>query len=62
MSNGKATAEASATGGIGFVGVLIILGLLGLGPCADDCSGCGPTPESVYRSIECVPQPASSED
>lgn len=53
MTNGRATANATATGGIGLFGMLIILGLLGIGPCAKSCSGCGPTPESIYRSVKC---------
>lgn len=38
----------SSGGGIGFLGVLlvglILLGILGYGPCADSCRNCGPRP------------------
>lgn len=42
-----------ANGGIGILGMLVILGLLGIGPCAESCSGCGPTPASIYQDIKC---------
>jgi hypothetical protein len=29
--------------------ILIVLGLLGVGPCADDCQHCGPQPCAVQR-------------
>lgn len=48
MSDSKVTVNA---GGIGLLGLLIILGLLGVGPCADDCAGCGPTPKSLYEQV-----------
>lgn len=54
MNNSKqaATAEA-ASNGIGFFGMLIIIGLLGFGPCSDSCSGCGPTVKSVLQEVKC---------
>lgn len=53
MTVSKEQAKSTTCGGIGIIGMLVILGLLGLGPCAESCHGCGPTPESVYRSIKC---------
>ena len=44
----------TAGGGIGFFGALIILGLMGMGPCADSCEGCGPTMVDVQKQkIDC---------
>ena len=51
MSNNGASEAAS--GGIGFFGMLIIIGLLGFGPCAETCAGCGPTVQSTLEDIKC---------
>ena len=44
--------SASASGGVGIVGWLILFGLLGIGPCEESCRGCGPTPASIYKTIQ----------
>jgi len=48
----KSAAKASSSAGMGLIGWLIVLGCLGLGPCADDCSGCGPTIQDVAKQIQ----------
>jgi hypothetical protein len=46
-------ATASASAGVGYFGWLILFGVLGLGPCADDCQGCGPTLADVVKQAPC---------
>jgi hypothetical protein len=42
MSETTQAVTSSANGGIGLVGMLLILGLFGIGPCTNCMKGCGP--------------------
>lgn len=53
VSVSKEQGKSATCGGVGIFGMLVVLGLLGVGPCAESCSGCGPTPESIYLGIKC---------
>ena len=53
MNNNQSVKASASAGGIGFFGVLIVLGILGLGPCADSCNNCGPTIADVAKQVKC---------
>ena len=52
MSDDRTAAAGGS--GIGLIGLLIILGILGMGPCAGSCQGCGPTLGDVLHDAQCA--------
>lgn len=57
--NNRYNFKIGGGGSVGLLGALVLLGVIGLGPCADDCSGCGPTLKDAVQNVHC-PVPGDS--